>query len=129
MKTADGLLKPFNGQRRCPAKCRDYLCRLHGTPHKPLGCVASPFYINATGTLVIRNRYKLLPCGKLARQGKGGDCAYRVFRSSLDRIFGPIVAAHICDHFDAGGGDTTAKTTNAMARSLRALEGVKHAAA
>jgi hypothetical protein len=128
VSAADGLLKPNAGQRRCPAKRDDHLCSLHDAGLKPLGCVASPFFVNRTGTLVIRNRYKLLPCGKFARQGKGGDAAYRVFRSSLDRLFGPIEAAAACAHLDAGGGDTLARMTDAMFRNMRMLEGAKQAA-
>ena len=61
----------------------------------------SPFKLNNNNTLIIRNRYKLLPCYDSIK----GDYAYRVFKSSLDLIFGDDIANDIAKHLDAGGDD------------------------
>jgi hypothetical protein len=88
-----GFIIPAEGARGCPFK-RQGLCILHGTPDKPFGCIASPFTLNANDTLIIRNRYKLLPCYR----GPGAKApAYLVFRSSLDAIFGWDMAQRISD--------------------------------
>jgi hypothetical protein len=97
----DGFIQPEAGGRGCPFK-RDGLCSLHDTPDKPFGCVASPFTLNRRGLLVVRNRYKLLPCYRL--QGPKGP-AYRVFRSSLERLFGSDATTALTEHLDAGGGN------------------------
>ena len=81
-KIEEGYLKPGN-KKGCPFKDKNHLCSLHGTPHKPFGCIASPFMLNKNNTLIIRNRYKLLPCYDKVN----GKPAYEVFRSSLEIIF------------------------------------------
>lgn len=49
--------------RRCPFQRHDdHLCALHDTDDKPAGCTISPFTINTNGTLIVRNRYRRLPC-------------------------------------------------------------------
>jgi hypothetical protein len=99
----EGFVQPVEDARGCPFK-RDGLCVLHGTPDKPFGCIASPFTLNANDTLIIRNRYKLLPCYR----GPGAKApAYKVFRSSLDVIFGESASSKICGHFDMGLEDCT----------------------
>lgn len=100
----EGLLQPRPGTLGCPFK-RDGLCSLHGTPDKPFGCIASPFTLNRAGTLIVRNRYKMLPCYRLDGPKRP---AYQTFRSSLDLIFGRTVARRIAAHLDAGGGDVIA---------------------
>lgn len=98
-----GRIKPEPGQKGCPFK-HNGLCSIH-TAGKPFGCVASPFTVNKNGTLVVRNRYKLLPCYK----GNGAKSpAYRVFLTSLVAIFGEDETARIAAHLDSGGGDLTA---------------------
>lgn len=100
-RIVDGLLEPKPGARGCPFK-EDGLCTLHQSGEKPFGCIASPFTLNAHGTLIVRNRYKLLPCYR--GPGAKGP-AYRVFASSLILLFGEVEAARMTAHFDAGGGD------------------------
>lgn len=96
-----GFIQPAEDQRGCPFK-RGGLCLLHGGPDKPFGCIASPFTLNANNTLVIRNRYKMLPCYR----GPGPKTpAYRAFRSSLAAIFGEYRTRGIITRLDAGDGD------------------------
>lgn len=61
-EVADGLL--VTPARVCPAKTAEGLCSLHGSGDKPLGCRVSPWAFAPGGrrTLVIRNRYRMLPC-------------------------------------------------------------------
>lgn len=98
----NGLLQPRPGERRCPYQNPAHLCDLHGTDHKPFGCIASPFTLTRTGqTMVVRNRYRLLKCYR------DGDClpAYVAFRASLDLLLGADQADDLCAHLDFGGGD------------------------
>lgn len=97
----NGLLQPNPGERRCPFKTADHLCGMHFTPDKPFGCIASPFTLNKNNTLIVRNRYRLLPCYKVGRLIP----AYRAFSASLMLIFGVEGAKRITAHLDAGGGD------------------------
>jgi hypothetical protein len=79
-------------ERVCTFKDTEtYLCTLHTTPDKPFGCIASPFTLNKAGTLIIRNRYRLLPCYRPAGREIPGPRrpAYIAFEASLRRIFGP----------------------------------------
>ena len=101
----DGLLKPIDGEKGCPFK-EDGLCSLHTTNDKPFGCIASPFTLNKNGTLIVRNRYKMLPCYK-ATDGKAP--AYAAHFESLKTIFGIDEATRIADHLKAGGGDLVAQ--------------------
>lgn len=100
-RVVGGLLKPETECRGCPFKGTDYLCELHNTPDKPFGCIVSPFMLNKSNKLVIRNRYKLLPC----YDKKRGGAAYHVFRSSLLKVFGEKKTDKITKHLDNGGGD------------------------
>lgn len=100
----DGMLQPAPGTKRCPFQDTDtHLCGLHGTTAKPLGCIASPFTLNANGTLVVRNRYRLLPCYKDGARLP----AYKAFRDSLVLLFGTEQTDRLTAHLDAGGGDMT----------------------
>jgi hypothetical protein len=85
------------------------LCGLHGTDVKPFGCIASPFTLNSNGTLIVRNRYKLLRCYSDGRRLP----AYVAFRASLDLILGHTEAARVCEHLAAGGGDCGASMPRA----------------
>jgi hypothetical protein len=120
----NGLLEPRPGSRGCPFKTAEGLCRLHGTPDKPLGCIVSPFTLNRNGTLVVRNRYKLLPCYR----GNGPkEPAYRVFRSSLLAILDPERVAQIEQHLDAGGGDLIVPMRREIFRRLVENDAIKRA--
>lgn len=80
----------------CTFKTDDHLCSLHFTPDKPFGCIASPFTLNKTDTLIVRNRYRSLKCYRPHDRSKGlGIPAYEAFRASLDLIFGRHVASEI----------------------------------
>lgn len=76
---------------------------MHGSEDKPFGCIASPFTLNKQGTLIVRNRYRLLKC----YGDEPTEPAYRVFRQSLDMLFGNEEATRLCEHLDNGGGDIT----------------------
>ena len=109
-----GMLEPRLGQRVCPFKS-DGLCTLHSARAKPIGCVVSPFTLNSNGTLIVRNRYRMLPCYK----GPGIKApAYQVFYSSLAAIFGPGNARILVNHLAAGGGNTRVPLTAAMRNFL-----------
>lgn len=98
---ADGFLQPAPLCRGCPFKTADYLCGLHNTSVKPFGCVVSPFMLSTRGVLIVRNRYKLLPCYDRYH----GDYAYRVFRHSLVEIFGWDVTDELMAHLDTDTDD------------------------
>ncbi|KKN60697.1 hypothetical protein LCGC14_0528960 [marine sediment metagenome] len=101
-KVKKGHLVSVNKQ--CPFQEENHLCGLHNTPDKPFGCIASPFTLNKNGTLIIRNRYKLLVC-----YNDGPKLpAYVAFRASLDLMFGKKEAARIVRHLNSGGGDIIA---------------------
>lgn len=117
---AQGLLQPDPKTGKCPHKRADGLCAVHGSDMKPFGCIASPFTLNAGGTLIIRNRYSRMRCHG------SGQPAYRTFRASLDLLFGEDEATRICDALDAGDEDITAQMTRANYDALRYLDGLKH---
>lgn len=104
-----GLLHPRPGERVCPFKePGTFLCSLHHTPDKPAECVSSPFTFNKRGTLIVRNRWRLLKCYRdRGPTDKDPIPAYRAFASALVLIFGSAEAARITAHLDAGGGDIT----------------------
>ena len=97
--TSKNMVVPVN--KRCPNQTEQNLCAAHGTPHKPFGCIASPFTINKNHTLIVRNRYRLLKC---YNDGKKIP-AYIAFRDSLVALFGEENTQRIEVHLDAGGGD------------------------
>lgn len=99
----DSFLQPKSGCRGCPFKSEG-LCGLHFTPDKPFGCIASPFTLNKNDTLIVRNRYKMLPCYRGAGEKMP---AYKAFFSSLSLLFGFVEAEQISEHFDNGGGNLT----------------------
>jgi hypothetical protein len=87
--------------RRCPFQDPDtHLCRIHDDG-EPFGCIASPFTLNAKNTLIVRNRYRFLPCYK----APGSMWAYVAHGRALDAIFGERQAAWIVWRLDGGSGD------------------------
>lgn len=101
----DGLLVTDG---RCTFKDDLGLCSLHFTPDKPFGCIASPFTLNRSDTLVVRNRYRLLRCYATQSAKRGEDVsgfppAFEAFRASLDLIFGDEGAAALVERLVAGG--------------------------
>jgi DNA modification methylase len=116
----DGLLQTPN--KRCPFKTDKDLCGLHFTPDKPFGCIASPFTLNKNGTLIIRNRYKLLKC---YNQGEKLP-AYKAFRASLDLIFGQEESQRVCDLLEGGSGDIAAQMPKSSWKMLIENDEIKH---
>ncbi len=114
-----GKLLPDPITGKCPHKAVDGLCRVHGTSMKPFGCVASPFNLNPSGTLIIRNRYSLMKC-----HGKGAE-AYKVFRASLDLLFGVEEADRVTKKLDAGKEDVVATLAPGVAGKMAYLDEVK----
>jgi len=91
--TLNGVMLPsYNGL--CPHKETNGFCSLHGTGYKPFGCIISPFTINNKSTLIIRYRYIFMKC-----HGTGLP-AYKVFRSSLDLLFGGDLSEFICSRIE-----------------------------
>jgi len=117
-----GFLSSNPKTAKCPFKTAADLCGLHFTDHKPFGCIASPFTLNANGTLIVRNRYKLLRCYNVAPMVP----AYKAFRAGLDLIFGAAEAARICAHLDSGGGDIHADMPERSYRILTENDKAKH---
>lgn len=71
--------------RRCPFQDgKTHQCQIHESPAMPKGCVISPFTVNDSGTLLVRNRYRLLKCFK----AEGAIPVYQAHRLSLVTMFG-----------------------------------------
>jgi methylase of polypeptide subunit release factors len=120
-----GLIVVPPGTRGCPFQAPTGLCKLFNKPARPFGCIASPFTLNKNGTLIVRNRYTVLPC----HMGKGQkDYAYRVFRSSLDLILGKDESKRVVAHFDNGGGDCNAMISRATFNILADNDQIKRRA-
>lgn len=120
-KVENGLLQPKPGCRVCPFKTADFLCSLHGKPVKPFGCIASPFTLNANDTLIVRNRYKLLPCYKAGPRIP----AYRAFAASLTLLFGQAGGAEVIARLDAGEGDFTMPMDERIHAMLKTNDAIK----
>lgn len=121
----DNLLQPRPGTRGCPFKSLG-LCKLHFSPDKPFGCKASPFTLNKNMTLVVRNRYKMLPCYKGNAPKRP---AYIAFRDSLVTIFGEERTSTICTHLGRGRGDYLVHLERAIVARLVDNDIAKKAAA
>lgn len=101
---------------------KTHLCKLHETPDKPFGCIASPFTLNKNDTLIVRNRYRTLKCYE---DGDDPKPAFQAFRASLDRILGPVESARVCGHLLAGGDDTHADIPAETYRMLKDNDAIK----
>ena len=87
-----GRVAPVN--KRCPFQSvTTHMCDLHGSPDKPAGCIISPFTINKSDTLIVRNRYRLLPCFK----ADGAIPVHRAHHQSLVTMFGETQAAYLSE--------------------------------
>lgn len=102
---ADGLIVPKPGRKGCSFADGQGLCTLHGPAQvsrgfgdKPFGCSASPFTLTKRDALVVRNRYRLLPCYRAV----GAAMACRSFRGSLVVLFGEVTADAICRDAESG---------------------------
>lgn len=106
---------------KCPHLTENGLCDIHFTPDKPFGCIASPFTLNKANTLVIRQRYSRMKCHG------DGEPAYKVFRPSLDLIFGKEKAQEICNQYDNGmKDDIHTEISEATYKKLIYLDSLKH---
>ena len=114
-----GLLQPSTLTGKCPLKLPTGLCAVHGPVLQPFGCIASPFTMNKADTLIVRYRYSRLKC-----HGSGRP-AYKVFRPSLDLIFGIAEAVRICGELDKDNGDVRALMPRTSYEKLRYLDGLK----
>jgi Fe-S-cluster containining protein len=101
----NGFTTPANGGDRCQFQAGNGLCGLHEHGAKPLTCCLSPFAFNDSGTLVIKNRNRLLKCYQDETVAK--TPAYVACKDSLVRIFGEETVFGICEALAAGSGDFT----------------------
>ena len=86
----------------CPFKNnKTHTCNIH--ENKPMGCRFSPFTLTKSGTLIVRNRYRLLKCYCKEKDGKLP--AYKSHAWSLIQIFGEPVYRSICENIETGKGD------------------------
>lgn len=123
----DGMLGAVN--RRCPFEGPTHLCELHERGLKPFGCQASPFTLNPNGTLIIRNRYRLLKCYNDDRDGPPPP-AYKAFAQSLVALFGSGEAARLTAWLDDGrNGDTPGWMLRSAHESLTANTAARKASA
>lgn len=115
-----GLIQAID--RRCPFKTiGTELCSLHNKGLKPFGCRISPFSLNNTGTLIIRNRYRLIRC-----YNKGPKIpAYVAFKSSLIELFGDKEYQDIKNAFDSDLTSYTTTINEIVLHKLRMNEGLK----
>ena len=98
-KVKDGFIVPDH-RNLCPFKTDDGFCGIHGE-EKPFGCKASPFTLNKNGTLIVRNRYRLLKCYECHNSVP----AYKAHRWSLEQIFGVAETERIVGLMESGEGD------------------------
>lgn len=115
-----GFLQPDTETGKCPFKTKEGLCSVHDTDLKPFGCVASPFTLNDSDTLIIRNRYSLLKCHN------EGEHAYVTFKSSLNLLFGEEESTRICNEMQTSNTDFYAKIHTTSYNSLKYLDALKH---
>jgi Fe-S-cluster containining protein len=101
MKVKNGLLQPKQGETRCPFQRRNGLCKIH--KRKPIGCAISPFNLTVNSIVIVRYRNLCMNCFK-----NGTIPAYKVFRKSLEAMFGKKETRGICEDLDDGCGDVQA---------------------
>jgi len=77
----DNFLQP-DKRGLCPFKNDNGLCNTH--TDKPFGCRASPFTLTTKGTLIVRNRYRMLKCYNT----KDAIPVYEAHKESLLAIIG-----------------------------------------
>jgi Fe-S-cluster containining protein len=107
-----GRLAPVN--RRCPFQHESsHLCTIHASA-QPFGCKASPFTFNSKGTMLVRNRYRLLSCF----QAEGAEPAYKAHFRALVALLGEEQAERLAAHLDAGGGDFEAEVADSIVQRI-----------
>lgn len=92
----DNFIIP-DGRGLCPFKQDDGACSIHD--RKPFGCAASPYTVNEKGTLIIRNRYRLMPCYKAKKKIP----VYKAHKQSLIKVVGEENADYITNYLNKGG--------------------------
>jgi hypothetical protein len=116
-----------NGQiqavdKRCPFKLKgSELCALHDKGLKPFGCRVSPFSLNKTGTLIIRNRYRLMRCYNAGPKIP----AYIAFAQSLITLIGGRHYGILKMYLDNGGGNMMFTVSKELINKLRLNETLK----
>jgi Fe-S-cluster containining protein len=98
MKIKQGYLQPKQSEKRCPFQRANGLCKIH--KRKPIGCAISPFNLTVNSVVIVRYRNLCMNCHK-----NGTIYAYKVFRKSLEAMFGKKETRCICNHLDYGGND------------------------
>lgn len=93
-----GHLQPKQGEKRCPFQRQNGLCKTHR--EKPIGCAISPFNLTANNIVIVRFRNLCMNCHK-----NGTIPAYKVFRKSLELMFGKKETKRVCNHLDNNGSD------------------------
>ncbi len=96
-----GKLQPKIDETWCPFQKQNGLCIIH--KKSPIGCIVSPFNLNANNTVIIRYRNLCMNCHK-----EGTIAAYKVFENSLRVMFGKREANRICLYLDNNAGDLQA---------------------
>ena len=112
-----------HGGNKCPFKEND-LCTLHGTDNKPFGCVVSPFTLNKNGTLIVRNRYRMLKC---FRTKDGKIPAYIAHRYSLKAILGEEETVRVINTMISTKKDVEANMPDNKYRIIRENDEAKEA--
>jgi len=115
----EGLLQPDKKTGKCPHKLKNGLCGVHETELKPFGCIASPFTLNNSNTLIIRNRYSMMKC-----HGEG-EPAFKTFRASLDKILGNEESERVCQLLESGSRDIIAEIPIKNYENIKYLDGLK----
>lgn len=120
-KTSGGLLSPDVESHKCPHKTTEGLCRLHGTPNKPFGCIVSPFNLNKEDTLIIRHRYSQLKC----HNADNSEPAFKTFKDSLILLFGRQEYNRLTRSIRAGNTTAIFWMPIENYRKLKYLDGLK----
>jgi len=96
---------------------KTFLCSLHETNRKPLGCVASPFTLNINNTLIIRHRYFCMKC----HVDKTSDRkeAYKIHRESLNALFGISETQNIIEKLELLKKDFYTEMSIEIAETLK----------
>jgi len=109
-----------DGRGLCPFKTDDGRCATH--EDKPFGCRASPFTLTKKGTLIIRNRYRLLRCYSC----DNSKPAYSAHRWSLEQIFGAAMTDKIVEAAAQGVDDIEATMDDGIYQMLLDNDVKKH---
>jgi DNA modification methylase len=112
-KVIDGMLQGKEGGG-CTFQ-ENGLCKLHLSGTKPFACTLSPFTLNKSNTLIVKNRNRKLICYKK----EPNQMTYKAYSTSLINMFGQEEAARIIDLLDKGSEDFVAKMPRANYLNVR----------